>query len=175
MKANRTVEMGAVQLLLAMLAVGLASAGAMIAAPPSLPAWAGWILIVAGIASAVAPVKRNRDLDVDENAVSPVIAVILMVAITVVLAATVFVLVSDIDKNNASPAPQIAWREDQQADTLTVQQAPTGLVWSSFTVNGCTTIPTGTLDAGDFLAGCAGSVTVRHNPSNSLVYSGTFG
>ena len=51
--------------------------------------------------------KANRKaLKNDEDAVSPVIAVILMVAITVVLAATVFVLVSNIGKNVGSTGPQ---------------------------------------------------------------------
>lgn len=50
--------------------------------------------------------KANRKFMKDEEGVSPVIAVILMVAITVVLAATVFVLVSNIGKNVGSTGPQ---------------------------------------------------------------------
>src|SRR5437773_12441924 len=44
----------------------------------------------------------------DDDAVSPVIAVILMVAITVVLAATVYVWVSGFGSNSSSPAKTIA-------------------------------------------------------------------
>lgn len=173
LKANTTMEVGRIQLLLMMLGVGLVAfaAGHWSTHPDALNiAW-----LVAGLACLVVPVERaDRPLSKDTAAVSPVIAVILMVAITVVLAATVFVLVSDIAPKQSNVSPQIAWREDQSADTLTVLQAPTGLNWSSFAVSGCTGLPSGTVDAGDTITGCTGAVTVRHNPSNSLVYSGRF-
>lgn len=54
--------------------------------------------------------KANRKfLMRDEEAVSPVIAVILMVAITVVLAATVYVWVSGFGSNSSQPAKSIAF------------------------------------------------------------------
>ncbi|HWH09401.1 MAG TPA: archaellin/type IV pilin N-terminal domain-containing protein [Candidatus Thermoplasmatota archaeon] len=53
--------------------------------------------------------KANRKfLKNDEEAVSPVIAVILMVAITVVLAATVYVWVSGFGNNSSAPAKSVA-------------------------------------------------------------------
>ena len=53
--------------------------------------------------------KANRKfLKNDEEAVSPVIAVILMVAITVVLAATVYVWVSGFGNNSSAPAKSLA-------------------------------------------------------------------
>lgn len=110
------------------------------------------------------------DLTKDNNAVSPVIAVILMVAITVVLAATVFVLVSDIQTN--SPAARIVF--DQSPGNLTVVSADLGLVWADFEIVNCDTTPVGTVDAGDKISGCDGDVVIRHKPSNSLVYQGTF-
>lgn len=110
----------------------------------------------------------------DTSAVSPVIAVILMVAITVVLAATVFVLVSDIGGNVQDATPAMSFQQDIANGNLTVTQATRNHDWSAFTVTGCSTVPTGTVDAGDRLSGCAGDVTIRHNPSNSLVYSGRF-
>lgn len=109
----------------------------------------------------------------NDEAVSPVIAVILMVAITVVLAATVFVLVSDIG-NQTGPGPAIAFHQDLNAGNLTVTSAPGNLLWSEFTVTGCTTIPTGALDAGDVIQGCDGDVVIKHNATNSLTYRGTF-
>lgn len=52
--------------------------------------------------------KANRAFRNDEDAVSPVIAVILMVAVTVVLAATVYTWVSGFRGASASPAASLA-------------------------------------------------------------------
>lgn len=106
----------------------------------------------------------------NEEAVSPVIGVILMVAITVVMAALVFVLVSDLTEFG-DPAPDVQFVRD--SGDLVVFKAPSGLDWSEFTVNGCTA-PTGALDAGDRLTACTGNVTVTHVESNTLIYSGAF-
>ena len=56
--------------------------------------------------------KANRKFINEEEAVSPVIAVILMVAITVVLAATVFVLVNDLGKNVGQTGPSLGLVSD---------------------------------------------------------------
>lgn len=56
--------------------------------------------------------KANRKFIDQEEAVSPVIAVILMVAITVVLAATVFVLVNDLGKNVGTTGPSLGMVSD---------------------------------------------------------------
>ena len=53
--------------------------------------------------------KANQFLRNNDDAVSPVIAVILMVAITVVLAATVYVWVSGFGSNSSQPAKSIAF------------------------------------------------------------------
>lgn len=69
--------------------------------------------------------KANRNSILrDEDAVSPVIAVILMVAITVVLAATVFVLVSDIGQNAGTPATNVGFDASETDDNMTVTSAP---------------------------------------------------
>ncbi|GEM_PF-1527824 len=52
--------------------------------------------------------KANRKFRMDDDGVSPVIAVILMVAITVVLAATVYVWVSGFGAQSSSPQKSIA-------------------------------------------------------------------
>jgi flagellin-like protein len=116
------------------------------------------------------PTKKARSMKKDTSAVSPVIAVILMVAITVVLAATVFVLVSDIGSN--PPPPRVTF--DKADGNLTVISADLGLTWEEFNVTGCTTVPTGPLDAGDIIIGCTGNVVVRHRASNSLTYQTAF-
>lgn len=108
------------------------------------------------------------DLARDENAVSPVIAVILMVAITVVLAAVVFVLVNNISGKNTTVPPQMSWNRD--GSNLTLVTASGNMTWAEFVTTGCTSVPVGTVDAGDRFTGCTGRVTIRHTPSNSLVY-----
>ena len=105
----------------------------------------------------------------DEEAVSPVIGVILMVAITVILATIVFVLVTEISGGAEEVAPRISFGSNETE--LTVISAPNGLVWADFTVTGCTTVPTGNVDAGDKVTGCSASITVRHDETNTLVYS----
>lgn len=74
--------------------------------------------------------KANRNFVQADEAVSPVIAVILMVAITVVLAATVFVLVSDIGSNTSKAAPAVTFRIDEGLDQLIVDTAPPGADWN---------------------------------------------
>lgn len=64
----------------------------------------------------------------DEDAVSPVIAVILMVAITVVLAATVFVLVSDLGSQKTAPAVNL--EKDESNDRLVVKSAADNADWN---------------------------------------------
>lgn len=115
--------------------------------------------------------KLNRvaEFGKDSKAVSPVIAVVLMVAITVVLAVSVFVMVRQLDSQHNIP-PVLGWMEE--GSNLTVTSASQDLAWSDFAVSGCARIPTGTVEAGDIIQECAGRVTIRHIPSNTLVYDG---
>ena len=69
--------------------------------------------------------KANRKFLNGDDAVSPVIAVILMVAITVVLAATVYVWVSGFGSNSSQPAKSIAFTSDGAITALTANHAPT--------------------------------------------------
>ena len=131
--------------------------------------------------------KANQAFNNNDEAVSPVIGVILMVAITVVLAAVVFVLVSNLGEGSES-APNISFNKDSGDATLTVIQAEDSN-WNDFEVDGCdsltssggfeTTIADGiaatdSVEAGDELSGCAGQVRITHTPTNSLVYETTF-
>lgn len=111
-----------------------------------------------------------KPFNANQEAVSPVIGVILMVAITVVLAAVVFVLVSKMGEGTELP-PTMSLQTDDQGGNFTVVKAESGLDWSDFTATGCTTVPTGPVVAGDELADCDGSLSLVHVPSNSLVYS----
>ncbi|MGB1586959.1 MAG: type IV pilin [Thermoplasmatota archaeon] len=119
--------------------------------------------------------KANNAFKNNEEAVSPVIGVILMVAITVVLAAVVFVLVSDLGGDSES-APSLSFQKDTAGQDLTVIKVSNGpIAWSELTVSGCTAVPTtGNVGAGDVIGTCSGDVTIVHDPTDTLLYSTTF-
>lgn len=77
--------------------------------------------------------KANQTFRRNEEAVSPVIGVILMVAITVVLAAVVFVLVQDLGGNQNS-APAVSFTMDESKDRMSVAKTDTGLNWNEFQI-----------------------------------------
>jgi flagellin-like protein len=64
--------------------------------------------------------KANKKFVEGEEAVSAVIGVILMVAITVAIAATVYVYVSGMLTPTGEAAPSLAWVTDDAADKLTI-------------------------------------------------------
>lgn len=84
----------------------------------------------------------SRKLRNHDSAVSPVIAVILMVAITVVLAATVYVWVSGFGAGGTQPAKTLSLASASaitNGDKIyTVASGTTGLKWSdlNFTLDG---------------------------------------
>ncbi|MEK6975245.1 MAG: type IV pilin N-terminal domain-containing protein [Candidatus Thermoplasmatota archaeon] len=75
--------------------------------------------------------KANQKFVQADEAVSPVIGVILMVAITVVLAAVVFVLVSNLSKSGQK-APDVAFSTDETRDRFTLVTAQNELQYSDF-------------------------------------------
>ena len=79
--------------------------------------------------------KANRKFVNDEEAVSAVIGVILMVAITVAIAATVYVYVSGILGTSPDVTPSIQFQKDNADKTLQVSQAdPLNLDWSKVNI-----------------------------------------
>lgn len=126
---------------------------------------------------------------VDEEAVSPVLGVILMVAITVVLAATVFFVVSGVGEKTES-APQVGFIKDSSDRTITVLRvSPPGTEWlrelhiagtcaATATLNGVAWPPaSGTpVLAGDVLGGCASGDTLQviATKPNQLLFETTF-
>jgi flagellin-like protein len=126
--------------------------------------------------------KANRKFK-EEEAVSAVIGVILMVAITVAIAATVYVYVSGMIGTGQTATPNVQLTTGSKK--LTVAKADTGLLWSDFklTVDNGATITTtfGTWSngsAGPSAAITAGNAitfskvtnaTMIHTPTNSLV------
>ncbi len=138
--------------------------------------------------------KANRKFkEADERAVSAVIGVILMVAITVAIAATVYVYVSGMIGGTKNQTPNVACTTDSTANKVTVATADANIKWSDITVttnpsngyiifwnggvNNNTANPmltTTTVMAGDyiFLTGSnAGNVqvTLAYKPTNSLL------
>jgi flagellin-like protein len=134
---------------------------------------------LAGASPAPAPGNRqekamqpNRTLQKDTAAVSPVIGVILMVAITVVLAAIVFVLVTNLTGHQASSTPHVTFQV--QDGNVTVVQNDSNVSWDDLAIEGCDTYPTtGKVLAGQDIADCSGRVVITHTPTNSLLWSGT--
>lgn len=112
-----------------------------------------------------------KDLRTNEEAVSPVIGVILMVAITVVLAAVVYVLVADFGSNTQEPAPNVSMASDGPGGYI-VSRADPGHMWGEFTVTGCTTVPLDAdeVTAGDRLQGCTEDAVMVHDDTNSIVW-----
>lgn len=88
--------------------------------------------------------KANRKFRTEDDAVSPVIAVILMVAITVVLAATVYVWVSGFGTSGSQPAKTLSLTSNGAISSgdkvYAVASGTSGMKWSdvAFTVNGVT-------------------------------------
>jgi flagellin-like protein len=125
--------------------------------------------------------KANRKfIEADERAVSAVIGVILMVAITVAIAATVYVYVSGMLGGSQNKAPNMAFNKQTTPDKgLTLVSADTGLVWSDFEVtgNGTDTFDSlGAVTAGQFisLSGTTGTITITYTPTNTLMGTWTW-
>lgn len=131
--------------------------------------------------------KANRKFVDGEEAVSAVIGVILMVAITVAIAATVYVYVSGMMGTGQEAAPTLTFIKEDKAtvNTLTVIAAdPADLSWGDLElqIDGTATNhgKTGTVTAGTILditalAGTgAYTIGIRHIPTNTLIGTYSF-
>jgi archaeal type IV pilus assembly protein PilA len=127
--------------------------------------------------------KSNRKFKQEDEAVSAVIGVILMVAITVAIAATVYVYVSGMIGGGQESTPNIACTPDNTNDLLRVVSAQADADWSDINVTitggGVTTTDTsneGRVTAGDTIdlktpleTNQTVNVTFRYDPTNSLI------
>ena len=132
---------------------------------------------------------RNRN----DEAVSAVIGVILMVAITVAIAATVYVYVSGMLGGGQQKTPDIAFTK--QGTKLQVSRADPEADWNDFEatytgvtgvrLNGATAITSGSPNkvstdgdfvvAGDYINVTGiGTLSLRHTPTNSLIGTWTW-
>jgi flagellin-like protein len=123
----------------------------------------------------------------NEEAVSPVIGVILMVAITVVLAAVVFVLVSNLSKNSNTAAPNITFNQDNAGHTLTIVSADAAANWQNvkgsisggssctYTLrSGATTSAATVMTTGSAAVAAGDTITVSGSSGSSCVLSLTY-
>jgi len=144
--------------------------------------------------------KANRKfVESNEEGVSAVIGVILMVAITVAIAATVYVYVSGMIGGGSESTPSMAFAKDNADDKIYVTSSATGIAWSdvsiktdnssakinTYWVNTTWTVATslgmsGNVAAGDELVVDTTStdtgdveITLRYDPTNSLIGSWT--
>jgi flagellin-like protein len=138
--------------------------------------------------------KANRKfIEADDRAVSAVIGVILMVAITVAIAATVYVYVSGMIGGTKNQTPNVACTTDSTANKVTIATADANIKWADITittnpvnaydiwygggVTNDTATPMGataTVTAGDYIflngAGIGNvQITLRYEPTNSLL------
>ena len=117
------------------------------------------------------------------EAVSAVIGVILMVAITVALAATIYVYTSNMMGGGATiPTPTITFYRDETDNSLTVLQGNPQINWLDINMTATDGInfnythgQTGLLEAGTLLdfdnRGLTGNIVIEfiHIPTNSLI------
>jgi flagellin-like protein len=138
--------------------------------------------------------KSNRKFKQEDEAVSAVIGVILMVAITVAIAATVYVYVSGMIGGGNEATPSFSFNKLESDDQLLVATADSGIDWSDVNITvdedyseielngnpyeGGASCPTewGQVTAGDKLQFASGgeNVTIRYIPTNSLLGSWKF-
>ncbi len=77
--------------------------------------------------------RKIRNIIKEKAGVSPIIAIILMVAITVVLAATIYVWVSGMGKSGQK-APNLSCNVDNIYDKVTITDVETGTKWNDIKV-----------------------------------------
>jgi flagellin-like protein len=122
-----------------------------------------------------------------DSALSPVIGVILLVAITVVLSATVFVVAGRFQEGAAEPGPHILMETDQGTQEVRVVRGDGDLDWMDLGFDGSCTptlngapFPTASgqaVRAGDVLGCAAGEdleITSSLDEGNALLYSTSF-
>jgi archaeal type IV pilus assembly protein PilA len=126
--------------------------------------------------------KKNKN----DDAVSAVIGVTLMVAITIAMAAVAFAYFTGMIGGQTESAPTISFNPNIVDKTITIDTADSEINWQDITITASdgtnhVTIPmSGTVTAGDIInlrsQGVSGTVdvTITHIPSNTLLATYTF-
>ncbi|MGF3555157.1 MAG: type IV pilin [Thermoplasmatota archaeon] len=144
--------------------------------------------------------KANRKFKNENEAVSAVIGVILMVAITVAIAATVYVYVSGMLGTPTATAPKISWTPNAATNVLTITKGATDTTYGSTTgeknlifknstgeycvvgvkptlniSNSTTSLCTQNIDGGDLISGFGdGTYTIIWKPTNEVLGTVSF-
>ena len=95
-------------------------------------------------------IEKIRKWVKDKTGVSPIIAIILMVAITVVLAATIYVWVSGMGKTGGT-APTLSCNVDNIHDKITITDVEAGTKWNDMKVIIDGDINTTSLTSGEYI------------------------
>jgi flagellin-like protein len=119
--------------------------------------------------------KANRKfiIKADERAVSAVIGVILMVAITVAIAATVYVYVSGMIGGTKNQTPNVAFTTDSTNNKMTIATSDANIKWSDVVVTlnpACTGAASGYKV---YYGGGATAATAFNSTVNPAVPTGT--
>ncbi len=118
--------------------------------------------------------KANRKFK-EEEAVSAVIGVILMVAITVAIAATVYVYVSGMLGGVDTKTPDLDFnKEIIPTSGLRVVRIDANILWVDFSITGGIAPETGNvayIDVGEFVKLTSGQtiITISYKPTNTLL------
>lgn len=117
--------------------------------------------------------KRRPRRPVQDDAVTATLGTLLMLALALLL--SIGVLAFSIYYTWESEDPgAYAFAHDRTRGTIEVQASPTGARWQDLDVDGCATVPTGPISAGDLLSGCAGRVTIVEIESRFLIVTFDF-
>ena len=103
-----------------------------------------------------------------DEAVSPTIGTLLLLAITFVLAVAVLAVALQIKGADRLPRA-FGFVADYGNRTIEVVSAPTGVPWTGIQVTGCSGVPTGFLDPGDLITGCHGPAHISDLETNSAL------
>ena len=119
--------------------------------------------------------KANRKfVEADERAVSAVIGVILMVAITVAIAATVYVYVSGMIGGTKNQTPNIACTTDSTANRVTVATADANIKWSDVRITLDTAVTSWSVYSSSGTPLGYNQATVQPFTGANLVYAGDY-
>lgn len=110
----------------------------------------------------------------NDDAVTPLVASLLLLGVVAILAASVMYLGQDLGANAGKLSMGYVFDHDLAQGTVDVVRAPDGVPWKQLDVQGCAAVPTGLVSAGDTVSGCSGHVTIRDVEANFVLFDRQF-